>query len=73
MSASRRACSCEASRGGVHYSTAEFSNLIDAANKVCQAASRKNPAVVLLRAAPRVQPLEETGRREGLEPSTPAL
>lgn len=32
-----------------HYSGAELSNLIDAANKVCEDNSRKTPALVLLR------------------------
>lgn len=49
-----------------HYSAAEISNLIEAANKVCQTASRKSPAIVLLRAAPRAQPLEKVGGKGGI-------
>ena len=56
-----------------HYSAAEISNLIEAANKVCQAASRKSPAIVLLRAAPARNRLKMLVEREGIEPSTPAL
>jgi len=37
-----------------HYSTAEISNLIEAANRVCQAPSRKSPAVLLFRTPARV-------------------
>jgi hypothetical protein len=48
-----------------HYSVAEISNLIDAANEVCRTASRKSPATVLLRSAPRAQPLEENGGKGG--------
>jgi len=32
-----------------HYSSAEISNLIEAANKVCEKESRKSPALVILR------------------------
>ena len=32
-----------------HYSAAELGNLIDAANRVCGAESRKSPALVMLR------------------------
>ena len=32
-----------------HYSAAELANLIDAANKVCDAGSRKTPALVILK------------------------
>ena len=32
-----------------HYSAAELSNLIDAANQVCGAKSRKSPALVVLK------------------------
>jgi len=57
-----------------HYSAAEIRNLIDAANKVCQTASRKSPAIVLLRSAPRAHNrLKKMVEREGIEPSTPAL
>jgi len=34
-----------------HYSAAELGNLIAAAEKVCGDESRKNPALVMLRAA----------------------
>jgi integrase len=33
-----------------HYSAAELSNLIEAANKVCATDPRKSPALVILRA-----------------------
>jgi integrase len=32
-----------------HYSASELANLIDAANKVCDAGSRKTPALVILK------------------------
>ena len=32
-----------------HYSAAKLANLIDAANKVCDAGSRKTPALVILK------------------------
>ena len=32
-----------------HYSAAELANLIEAANKVCDAGSRKTPALVILK------------------------
>ncbi len=32
-----------------HYSAAELGNLIDAANRVCGAESRKSPALIMLR------------------------
>jgi len=56
-----------------HYSAAEISNLIDAANKVCQTASRKSPAIVLLRSAPRAQPLEENGGKGGNRTLDPGI
>ena len=56
-----------------HYSAAEISNLIEAANKVCQAASRKSPAIVLLRAAPRAQRLENVGGKGGNRTLDPGI
>ena len=56
-----------------HYSAAEISNLIEAANKVCQAASRKSPAIVLFRSAPRAQPLEENGGKGGNRTLDPGI
>ena len=35
-----------------HYSAAELANLIEAANKVCDAGSRKTPALVILKKQP---------------------
>jgi hypothetical protein len=45
-----------------HYSAAEISTLIEAANKVCQEPSRKSPALLLLR-SPRA--LATTGKIGG--------
>jgi len=56
-----------------HYSAAEISNLIEAANKVCHTASRKSPAIVLLRAAPRAQPLEKVGGKGGNRTLDPGI
>lgn len=56
-----------------HYSAAEISILIEAANKVCQTASRKSPAIVLLRSAPRAQPLEENGGKGGNRALDPGI
>ncbi len=45
-----------------HYSAAEITTLIEAANKVCQEPSRKSPALLLLRSS---GPLASTGKIGG--------
>ena len=56
-----------------HYSGAEIGNLIEASNQGCQTASRKSPAIVLLRSAPRAQPLEEVGGKGGNRTLDPGI
>jgi hypothetical protein len=44
-----RSCWVKSGRMTTHYSQAELSNLIEAAEKVCDAESRKTPATTWLR------------------------
>jgi hypothetical protein len=54
-----------------HYSAAHIGNLIAASEKVCELASRKSPAIAIVRARGSAR-ASSVGRR-GLEPSTPAF
>jgi integrase len=56
-----------------HYSAADIGNLIAASEKVCDFASRKSPALSIVRSGGRRKFLRSLVEREGLEPSTPAL
>jgi hypothetical protein len=57
----------------IDYSAAEITTLIEAANKVCQEPSRKNPALLLLRRAGTHGSAGKLVEREGNRTPIPAL
>jgi hypothetical protein len=57
----------------MHYSAAEISRMIRAANKVCQSASCKSPAITLLRAGHGAQSLEKIGGKRGTRTLDPGI
>ena len=56
-----------------HYSAADISTLISCAKRVCNLASRKSPALSIVRSARRVQALENAGGKRGTRTLDPGI
>jgi integrase len=56
-----------------HYSAADISNLITCAEKVCDLASRKSPALSIVRSAGRLQVAENAGGKGGTRTLDPGI
>src|SRR5688500_14402656 len=56
-----------------HYSAAEITTLIEAANKVCQEPSRKSPALLLLRSSGALASAGKVGGKGGNRTLDPGI